>query len=88
MTSNRASRADAAVRVLLFTGKGGVGKTSTAAATGALAATRGLKTLVISTDPAHSLADAFGSGLGPDPVELDAGLYGQQVDVQLGFERA
>lgn len=76
------------MRVLLFTGKGGVGKTSTAAATGALAATRGLKTLVISTDPAHSLADTFGTGLGPGPAEVDAGLYGQQVDVQLGFERA
>ncbi|MGZ4664159.1 MAG: ArsA family ATPase [Frankiaceae bacterium] len=76
------------MRVLLFTGKGGVGKTTTAAATGALAAARGLKTLVISTDPAHSLADALGTALGPDPAEVDAGLYGQQVDVQLGFERA
>jgi arsenite-transporting ATPase len=76
------------VRVLLFTGKGGVGKTSTAAATGVLAAARGLKTLVISTDPAHSLADTLGTAVGPEPAEVDAGLYGQQVDVQLGFERA
>ena len=47
------------MRVLLFTGKGGVGKTTTAAATAALAASRGLKTLVLSTDPAHSLGDAL-----------------------------
>ena len=76
------------MRVLLFTGKGGVGKTSTAAATGALAAQQGRKTLLISTDPAHSLADALGTALGPEPVEVDLGLYGQQVDAQLGFERA
>jgi len=39
-----------------------------------------LKTLVVSADPAHSLADALGSGLGPQPTEIDAGLFGQQVD--------
>ena len=52
------------MRVLLFTGKGGVGKTTTAAATAVLAASRGAKTLVLSTDPAHSLADALGVPLG------------------------
>ncbi|MEL7168109.1 MAG: ArsA-related P-loop ATPase, partial [Bacteroidota bacterium] len=46
-------------RILLFTGKGGVGKTTTAAATALAAARRGLRTLVLSTDPAHSLADAL-----------------------------
>jgi len=78
------------VRVLLFTGKGGVGKTTTAAATATLAALRGHKTLVLSTDPAHSLADAFGVALGDEPTEIGAGsfgsLYGQQVDTQRAFE--
>jgi arsenite-transporting ATPase len=74
------------VRVLLFTGKGGVGKTTTSAATAALAAGRGQKTLVLSTDPAHSLADALGVELGAEPTEIDTGLYGQQVDTQRAFE--
>ena len=47
------------MRILLFTGKGGVGKTTVAAATAARAAEAGLRTIVCSTDPAHSLADAF-----------------------------
>ncbi len=55
------------MRVLLFTGKGGVGKTTTAAATAAVAAARGRKTLVLSTDPAHSLADALGEEAGSTP---------------------
>src|SRR3954451_1061696 len=80
------------MRVLLFTGKGGVGKTTVAAATGALAASQGHKTLVLSTDPAHSLADAFGVELGDEPTELGSvsgdfgGLYGQQIDTQRAFE--
>lgn len=74
------------MRILLFTGKGGVGKTTAAAATAVFAASRGSKTLVLSTDPAHSLADAFGADLGPEPVEVDTGLYGQQVDTQRAFE--
>jgi arsenite-transporting ATPase len=74
------------MRVLLFTGKGGVGKTTTAAATAAHVAARGHKTLVISTDPAHSLADAFGMPLRDVPTEIDAGLYGQQIDTQRSFE--
>ncbi|MCW2543380.1 MAG: ArsA family ATPase, partial [Frankiales bacterium] len=76
------------MRVLLFTGKGGVGKTTTAAATALLAASRGLKTLVLSTDPAHSLADAFGVALGPEPTFVDTGLDGMQVDSQGAFERS
>jgi len=75
------------VRVLLFTGKGGVGKTTTAAATAAHAAALGRKVLVLSTDPAHSLADAFGLPLGGEPTEVDTGLYAMQVDVQSAFER-
>jgi arsenite-transporting ATPase len=76
------------VRVLLFTGKGGVGKTTAAAATAVAAAGRGMKTLVVSTDPAHSLADAFGLALGADPTEIDTGLAGMQIDAQSSFERS
>jgi arsenite-transporting ATPase len=76
------------VRVLLFTGKGGVGKTTTAAATATLAASRGRKALVLSTDPAHSLGDAFGVPLAAEPIELDTGLFAQQVDTQARFERS
>ncbi|HTW18985.1 MAG TPA: ArsA family ATPase [Mycobacteriales bacterium] len=74
------------MRILLFTGKGGVGKTTTAAATAAFAAAGGHKTLALSTDPAHSLSDAFGLPLGAAPTEIDTGLYGQQVDTQRAFE--
>ncbi|HEV2888974.1 MAG TPA: ArsA family ATPase [Frankiaceae bacterium] len=76
------------MRVLLFTGKGGVGKTTASAATATLAAGRGLKTLVVSTDPAHSLADTVDVPLGPEPTEIDGGLYGQQIDAQRSFERS
>jgi arsenite-transporting ATPase len=75
------------MQVLLFTGKGGVGKTTAAAATGALAASKGVKTLVISTDPAHSLADALGMPLGGEPTEVEPGLSAQQVDAQARFEQ-
>jgi len=75
------------VRVLLFTGKGGVGKTTASAATATFAAGVGRKTLVVSTDPAHSLADAFAVPLGSEPTEVDTGLYGMQVDAQLRFEQ-
>ena len=73
-------------RLLLFTGKGGVGKTTAAAATAALLADRGRKTLVLSTDPAHSLADALGVPLGPEPREVETGLAALQVDAQRRFE--
>ncbi|MEV6645891.1 ArsA family ATPase [Amycolatopsis sp. NPDC051371] len=68
------------MRILLFTGKGGVGKTTLAAATGAALAGRGRKTLVVSTDPAHSLGDAFGHTLGAEPSEVDALLSAVQID--------
>jgi arsenite-transporting ATPase len=76
------------VRVLLFTGKGGVGKTTTAAATAARAAAQGLKTLVLSTDPAHSLADALDAPLTGEPREVADGLLAMQVDAQRAFERS
>jgi len=74
------------MRVLLFTGKGGVGKTTTAAATALRCADAGLRTLVMSTDPAHSLGDAFGSPLGPTPVPIVDGLWGQELDAQERME--
>jgi arsenite/tail-anchored protein-transporting ATPase len=76
------------VRILLFTGKGGVGKTTAAAGTAALAAARGLRTLVMSTDAAHSLADAFDTVVGADPTELSPHLFVQQVDSQRRFEQS
>jgi arsenite-transporting ATPase len=57
-----------------------VGKTTTSAATAVAAAAQGLRTLVVSTDTAHSLADAFASPLGDRPSELAPGLHGQQID--------
>jgi arsenite-transporting ATPase len=68
------------MRILLFTGKGGVGKTTLAAATAAAVAGRGRKTLVVSTDPAHSLGDAFGLLLTGEPSEVDTCLHAVQVD--------
>jgi arsenite-transporting ATPase len=68
------------VRILLFTGKGGVGKTSVAAATALRCADAGLRTLVMSTDPAHSLADSFDVDLGADATSIVPGLWGQQLD--------
>ena len=76
--------------MLLFTGKGGVGKTTLAAATAAHLARSGRKALVVSTDPAHSLADALEAGLGRDPVEVDGvgGLFAAQVDARALLEGA
>lgn len=69
------------MRILLFTGKGGVGKTTTAAATALRLAGRGHKTLVMSADPAHSLADALGGCLiGDRPTEVAPGLMATQID--------
>lgn len=74
------------MRILLFTGKGGVGKTTLAAATAARLAERGSKTLVVSTDPAHSLGDALGVPLAADPAEIGggapAGLSASQLDAR------
>ena len=76
------------MRILLFTGKGGVGKSTVAAGTAALSAAGGHRTLVLSTDPAHSLADAFGALVGPEPTEVAPLLFVQQVDAQLRFEQS
>ena len=76
------------MRTILFTGKGGVGKTTAAAGTATLAARAGRRTLVISTDAAHSLADAFGVPIGAEPTEVAENLHVQQVDVQQRFEQS
>ncbi len=76
------------MRILLFTGKGGVGKSTVAASTSALSAARGLRTLVLSTDAAHSLADAFGAPVGSEPTEVAPLLFVQQVDAQRRFEQS
>jgi arsenite-transporting ATPase len=76
------------VRILLFTGKGGVGKSTVAAATAALAAETGRRTLVLSTDAAHSLADAYGVTAGGEPEQVAPGLHVHQVDAQRRFEES
>jgi arsenite/tail-anchored protein-transporting ATPase len=74
------------LRVLLFTGKGGVGKTSVAAATALAAARSGQRTLIMSTDPAHSLADSYATALGPDPTTIAPNLEAEQIDAQQRLE--
>jgi arsenite-transporting ATPase len=81
------------MRVLLFTGKGGVGKTSLAAATGLRLARRGRRTLVMSVDPAHSVGDAFDLGIDlfskrtSDPYTVIEGLDIQEVNIQAELKR-
>ena len=74
-------------RILLYTGKGGVGKTTVAAATALACAKRGYRTIVLSTDIAHSLGDVFGVELGPQPKELAPNLWGQESDVYFNVNR-
>jgi arsenite-transporting ATPase len=78
------------VRILLHTGKGGVGKTTVSAVTAIAAARRGRRTLVLSTDPAHSLADVLGVPIGPDPGAVGGapGLWAAQVDTRVRLEQA
>ena len=74
-------------RILLYTGKGGVGKTSVAAATAVLCAQRGLRTLVVSTDIAHSLADALDMPVGATPREIAPNLWAHEPDVFFNISR-
>jgi arsenite/tail-anchored protein-transporting ATPase len=74
------------MRLILMTGKGGVGKTSVAAATGLRCAELGYKTLVLSTDPAHSLADSFDLEMGHDPIEVRPNLWGAELDALMELE--
>jgi arsenite-transporting ATPase len=73
-------------RILLYTGKGGVGKTSVAAATARSCAASGLRTVVLSTDPAHSLSDSLETPLGPEPAEIAPNLWAQEVEAQREME--
>lgn len=74
------------MRIILMTGKGGVGKTSMAAATGLRCAELGYKTLVLSTDPAHSLADSFDQPLSHTPREVRTNLWGAELDALVELE--
>jgi arsenite-transporting ATPase len=76
------------MRIILITGKGGVGKTTVSAATALHAADMGYTTLVMSTDPAHSLADAFDMPLGDDPTPVTENLDAQQIDSQQRLEES
>jgi arsenite-transporting ATPase len=76
-----------APRTILYTGKGGVGKTSVAAATARRCAAAGLRTVVLSTDPAHSLADVLETPVGDEPAEIGRNLWAQQVSAQEELER-
>lgn len=76
----------AQVRILLFTGKGGVGKTTVAAATALRAAAAGKRTLIMSTDPAHSLADSFDVPLTSRAQALSENLWAEQIDAQERLE--
>jgi arsenite/tail-anchored protein-transporting ATPase len=76
-----------APRTILYTGKGGVGKTSVAACTARACAAAGLRTLVLSTDPAHSLSESLGASLGPEPSAVSDRLWGQEVNAQEEMER-
>lgn len=68
------------MRIILYTGKGGVGKTSIAAATALKCARNGQKTLVVSTDPAHSLGDSLDIKLSPEPLEIESNFWAQEID--------
>ncbi|WP_296560511.1 ArsA family ATPase [uncultured Acetobacterium sp.] len=76
------------MRIILYTGKGGVGKTSVAAATAVKLAKDGKKVLIMSTDQAHSLSDSFGVKLMNTPVKISDRLWGLEIDAILEGERA
>ena len=76
-----------APRTILYTGKGGVGKTSVAAATARRCAAAGMRTIVLSTDPAHSLSDSLEAELGSEPTPCGGLLWGQEVQAQEEMER-
>lgn len=76
------------MRIILYTGKGGVGKTCVAAATACRLAANGKKVLVMSTDQAHSLGDALDHKLGPNPEQVSEGLDAMEVDTITECERA
>lgn len=74
-------------RIIIFTGKGGVGKTSVAAAHAVKAAKQGIKTLIVSTDMAHNLGDVFMLELNEEPVKISDKLYGLEIDPNYEMNR-
>ena len=76
------------MRVIIYTGKGGVGKTSMAAATACKIAKDGKKVLVMSTDPAHSLGDSFDQKIGREPVKVAERLDAMEIDTVYESERS
>ena len=76
------------MRVVLFTGKGGVGKTTLAAATAVHLAAAGRPALAVSTDPAHSLGDALEADLDGEPRELAPGLWGAHIETRALLDRS
>src|SRR2546426_5104764 len=74
------------MRVLLFGGRGGVGKPPVAAATAVKAARAGARTLIMSTDPAHSLADSFDREVGDQATPIAESLWAEQIDAQARLE--
>src|SRR3954453_12960600 len=76
-----------APRTILYTGKGGVGKTSVTGATGRRCAEQGMRTIMLSTDPAHSLSDSLEAELGSEPTACGERLWGQEVQAQEEMER-
>jgi arsenite-transporting ATPase len=75
------------MRIILFTGKGGVGKTTLSAATGAYLSELGKKVLVVSVDPAHSLSDVLEVDVGPEPKKISENFYAQEIDVYYSVEK-
>ncbi len=75
------------MRIIVHTGKGGVGKTSVSAATALRCAEMGLKTIVISTDTAHSLGDSLEMKIGPEPIQLYDNLWAQEVDARYSMDK-
>jgi arsenite-transporting ATPase len=75
------------MRVIVHTGKGGVGKTSVSAATALRCAEMGLKTIVISTDTAHSLGDSLEKSIGPEPIQIHPNLWAQEVDARYSMDK-
>ena len=75
------------MRIIVHTGKGGVGKTSSSAATALRCAEMGLRTIVISTDTAHSLADSLDLKIGPEPTPIADNLWAQEVDARYSMEK-
>ena len=73
--------------LVFFGGKGGVGKTTLAAAAALESAREGTSTLLVSTDPAHSTSDVLGAGLGPEPTEVEANLSAMELDPSTAAER-